>query len=114
MKKPRYLPGPYAARQLTLIDQSGDELDRAQFAHERAHRPRGDQSERAGASRCFQPCQMMRVMLNFTLGLPRCLGLWAETKRRSEKPWPKSERPNGEHGTKVLRLAKETASRRIR
>src|SRR6478735_3491926 len=22
-------------------------------------------------------------------GLPRCLGLWAETKRRSEKPWPK-------------------------
>ena len=50
MKKPRYLPGPYAARQLTLIDQSGDELDRAQFAHERAHRPRGDQSERAGAS----------------------------------------------------------------
>ena len=24
MKKPRYLPGPYAARQLTLIDQSGD------------------------------------------------------------------------------------------
>jgi hypothetical protein len=49
-EKPRYLPGPYAARQLTLIDQSGDELDRAQFAHERAHRPRGDQSERAGAS----------------------------------------------------------------
>jgi putative ABC transport system substrate-binding protein len=38
----------------------------------------------------------------------------AETKRRSEKPWPKSERPNGEYGTKVLRLAKETASRRIR
>src|SRR6202030_801987 len=49
-----------------------------------------------------------------TLGLPRCLRLRAETKRRSEKPWPKSERPNGEHGTKVLRLAKETASRRIR
>jgi hypothetical protein len=46
----RYLPGP-AARQLTLIDQSGDELDRAQFAHERAHdHPRGDQSERGGAS----------------------------------------------------------------
>jgi hypothetical protein len=42
------------------------------------------------------------------------LNLWAETKRRSEKPWPKSVRPNGEHGTKVLRLAKETASRRIR
>jgi hypothetical protein len=35
-------------------------------------------------------------------------------QRRSEKAWPKSERPNGEHGTKVLRLAKETASRRIR
>src|SRR4249919_1925711 len=60
------------------------------------------------------PCQMMRAMVNPTLGLPRCLGLWAETKRRSEKPWPKSERPNGEYGTKVLRLAKETASRRIR
>jgi hypothetical protein len=44
--------------------------------------------------------------------LPRCLGLRAETKRRSEKPWPKSERPNGKSGTKVLRLAKETASRR--
>jgi hypothetical protein len=35
---------------------------------------------------------MMRTMLNPTLGLPRCLGLWAETKRRSEKPWPKNER----------------------
>jgi Phage integrase family len=45
--------------------------------------------------------------------LPRCLGLWAEAKRWSEKAWPKSERPNGEPGTKVLRLA-ETASRRIR
>ena len=50
-------------------------------------------------------------MVNPHIGLPRCLGLWAETKRRSEKPWPKSERPNGEPGTKVLRLAKETASR---
>src|ERR1700730_675470 len=57
---------------------------------------------------------MMRAMVNPTLGLPQCLGLWAETKRRSEKPWSKSERPNGEYGTKVLRLAKETASRRIR
>ena len=54
------------------------------------------------------------AMVNPTVGLPRCLGLRAETKRRSEKPWPKSERPNGEPGTKVLRSAKETASRRIR
>jgi hypothetical protein len=61
-----------------------------------------------------QPCQMMHAMVYPTSGLPRCLGLWAETKRRNEKPWPKSERPNGEHGTKVSRLAKETASRRIR
>src|ERR1700730_8178591 len=34
---------------------------------------------------------MMRAMVNPHIGLPRCLGLWAETEPRSEKPWPKSE-----------------------
>src|ERR1700737_3849367 len=43
---------------------------------------------------------MMHAMVNPTVGLPRCLGLWAETKRRSEKLWPKSVRPHGEHGKK--------------
>ena len=38
-------------------------------------------------------------------------GYGAETKRRSEKPWPKSVHANGKSGTKVLRLAKGTASR---
>jgi hypothetical protein len=56
----------------------------------------------------------MRAMMNIHIRLPRCLGLWAETRRRSKKPWPKSERANGKSGTKVLRLAKETASRRLK
>src|ERR1700730_4492675 len=49
---------------------------------------------------------MMRAMVNPHIGLPRCLGLWAETKRRSEKPWPESERPNGAPGTKVFEVGK--------
>jgi hypothetical protein len=52
----------------------------------------------------------MRAMMNIHIRLPRCLGLWAETRRRSKKPWPKSERANGEHGTRSIGIEGGTES----
>jgi hypothetical protein len=72
-------------------------------------------SEREDASWCRpnlpnNPC-------NGETHTPDCLnasGYGHQPKVGAKEPWPKSERPNGKPGTKVLRLEKKMASRRIK
>ena len=54
----------------------------------------------------------MRAMVNPTVGLLDVSGYGHKTKRRSQKPWPKSERPNvdlrAEENLLATRLAEYT------
>src|SRR5580704_19008863 len=48
----------------------------------------------------------MCTMVNPHIGLPRCLGLWAETKRRSEKAMAKKRAPKRRAWNKGLEVGK--------
>src|ERR1700730_16992467 len=54
--------------------------------------------------------QPLKKLAADEIALLKLLHRWREEAEKAGRK--KSERPNGEYGTKVLRLAKETASRR--
>src|SRR6202047_3374620 len=53
-----------------------------------------------------QPCQMMRAMVNPTVGLPGCLGLWPQNQTSEPKAMAKKRAPKRRAWNKGLEVGK--------